>query len=177
MVDNLSLGADGQVNYALSVLRNQTSKGKLVNRVELLPGIGLQIDPALKVSGHFNSPEGWLLEIDATAHGEGNWLGLHLKLPASDLSDVGVFGFVARTAAPEVEAARACMRSGIEGGFVDCFFDKHIFMQSEETCHVDVLQLDRKDTIPTTAPWRELIIFFPPESFRATLIDLRVFLV
>lgn len=178
MTDNLTPGADGQANHTLAVMRSETRDGDLTPDMEFLPGFSLHSDPALDLSGTFRSPKDRILELDAqTGPNPGNWLALHLALPAGDLRHSGVLGFVARLSAPEILVARACLRSGTEDGFVDCFFDKHLLIRPEESSHMDALSVQYRDRVPLEAPWRELILFLPTHSFRMSLIDLRVFLV
>lgn len=178
MVDNIALGADGQANHTLSVLRCGTSEGKLSSDVSFLPGLKLNADPALELSGTYRSPKGKLLEFDAkTGPNPGSWIGLHLNIPAEDLSNAGVLGFAARISAPEILVARVCLRSGAEDGFEDCFFDKHLLLRSEDASHVDALSVHHRDRLPLRAPWRELVVFLPTRSFQLSLIDLRVFIV
>lgn len=178
MTDNLTLNADGQANHTLTVMRNETREGSLTSDIDFLPGLALHADPVLELSGRYRSPEGRILELEAkTGPAPGHWLALHLRVPAQDIRNNGVFGFIARSSAPEILVARACLRSGVEGGFVDCFFDKHILIRPEETLHMDVLSLPYHEQVPTRAPWRELILFLPTQDFKLSLADLRVFLV
>lgn len=178
MVDNIAPGADGQANHTLSVLRGGTFEGPLASDVSFLPGLKLNADPALELSGTYHSPAGRLLEFDAkTGPNPGGWVGLHLDVPAEDLRNAGVIGFAARFAAPEIMVARVCLRSGIENGFEDCFFDKHLLLRSEEASHVDALPVHHREALPERAPWRELVIFLPNRAFQLSLIDLRVFIV
>ena len=174
---SISLGPDGQANHTLSVLRTGTSDGTLGNDIEFVPGFALHADPALGLGGQYRSPAGRLLELDARMSGQGDWIGLHMALPAQDLSEGGVLGFAARTSATETCVLRACLRSGTEAGFQDCFFDKHLLLRPEEASHLDALPVGMRDTLPDTAPWRELILFLPLTDFRIALIDLRVFVV
>lgn len=178
MTDSITPGADGQANHTLAVLREATREGSLASDVDFLPGLALHADPALELSGSFTSPKGRILEFDArTGPNPGNWLGLHLALPASDLRQIGVVGFVARLSAPEIMVMRACLRSGTPDGFVDCFFEKHLMVRPEEASHLDALPVQYRDQIPMQAPWRELIFFLPTHDFRLSLIDLRLFIV
>lgn len=178
MTDNLTPGADGQANHTLSVMRNESREGKLRSDVDFLPGFSLHSDPALELSGKFSSPKGRILELEAhTGAHTGHWLALHLAMPAGDLRNSGVLGFVARVSAPEILVARACLRSGAKDGFVDCFFDKHLLIRPEEASHMDALSVQDRERLPLEAPWRELILFLPNNSFKMSLIDLRVFLV
>lgn len=177
MTDSIALGPDGQLNHALAVLRQETREGELGSDVEFLPGIKWHADSALELKGRYSSPEGRLLDLDSRPTAHGAWNALHLSLPARDLRPYGALGFALRSASPEIQVVRACIRSGIEGGFEDCFFDKHILVRAEESSHVDVLPTHQQPRLPLEAPWRELILFFPKEPFQMSLIDLRVFLV
>jgi hypothetical protein len=178
MTNNIALGADGQANHTLGVLRGGTFQGALATNVSFLPGLKLNADPALEVAGSYRSPAGRLLELDlTTGPGLGGWVGLHLDLPAKDLRQAGVLGFGARFAAPEIMVARVCLRSGTKSGFEDCFFDKHMLLRPEEASHIDALSIHHRADLPVQAPWRELIIFMPTRAFQASLIDLRVFIV
>lgn len=177
MVDSIALGADGQANHTLSLLRASDAQGPLSADTKLVPGLWLNADPALGLGGSFSSPAGRLLEISATTANPGNWIGLHATLPVDDLSGVGVIGFAARIAAPDTHIVRACIRSGTENGFEDCFFDKHLLFRPEEASHLDAIAVGRRLDLPDRAPWRELILFLPTQSFDLSLIDLRVFVV
>jgi len=177
MTNSIALGPDGQVNHTLSVLRNESRKGALAKHVPLLPGVDLHIDPALRIAGRYSSPKGRLLEIDARPTREGSWAAFHVALPVRDLRTYGALGFVLRGTAPDMQVIRACVRSGIKDGFADCFFDKHVLLRSEESSHVDALSVQDRPNLPDISDWRELVLFLPTRAFRASLIDLRVFLV
>lgn len=178
MTDSITPGADGQANHALAILREDNREGPLAPDIDFLPGVSLHADPALGLSGSFASPQGRILDIDAhMSQGHGNWVGLHVALPAQDLGRAGILGFAARVSSPEILVVRACLRSGMADGFVDCFFDKHLMVRPEETSHLDALSVQYRDQIPMQAPWRELILFLPTHDFRLSLIDLRLFIV
>lgn len=177
MTENLALGADGQLNHALALLRERVSDDPLGQDADLVPGMALHADPALRMGGRLRSPEERLLEIEARPEGNGAWFGLHMAFPVGDLSRLGCLGFVCRSAAPEFQVIRCCLRSGTEKGFTDCFFDKHILSRPEESTHMDVLEARERSDLPVTAPWRELILFLPAAPFDWSLTDLRVFAV
>lgn len=177
MTDSIAIGADGQANQTLELLRKEQRTGELAADAGILPGLGFHADPDLNLSGNWSSEQGRLLDIDASIPKLGGWVGLHLSLPLGTTRPHGIIGFAARIQALEIFVARACLRSGREGGFVDCFFDKHLLFTPEEASHVDALQISQRDTIPEEAPWRDLILFLPTESFRLSLIDWRVFVV
>lgn len=177
-LDSLSLASDSQTNQSLSVLRSDTRDGALSNLVRLAPGIELHADPTMGVSGHYRSPPGQILEVEAEAAQPGDWFGLHIKLFQADLTDRAVVGFVARVQAPEVLMMRAALRSATQdGGFQDTLFDKHILLHPEEATHLDAISLPMTPAVPVTADWRELVLFLPPKTMRLSLIDLRVFIV
>ncbi|MDJ0820332.1 MAG: hypothetical protein QNJ09_00810 [Paracoccaceae bacterium] len=177
MTDSIAIGGDGQANQTLTLLRHEQRSGELASDVRFLPGLDLHADPALGLTGHWRTNESEVLSFEATAEGVGGWVGLHLSLPVETMRGRGVVGFAARIRAPEILTTRACLRSGRADGFVDCFFDKHLLFMPEEASHVDALQISQRDTIPEEAPWRELILFLPAESFRLSLLDWRVFVV
>lgn len=177
MTDSIALGPDGQVNHALAVLRAQTSAGVLTPHVKFLPGVSFHADPALEMEGQYRSAEGRILDIEARPTGQGAWCALHLSMPARDLRPYGALGFALRSAAPDTQVLRACLRSGNPGGFVDCFFPKHVLVRPDESSHVDAIAVTGRPDLPIEADWRELILFLPAKAFDLSLIDLRVFLV
>lgn len=178
MVDSVAIGADGQANHTLNVLRSGDNAGALAGDVQFLPGFKLNADPALELSGSYRSPPGRLLEFEAeTVPHPGGWVGLHLDIPVEDLTPLGVIGFAARIAAPDILVARACLRSGTDVGFEDCFFDKHLLFRPEEAVHLDAIPTAQRLHLPAHASWRELVFFLPTQSFALSLIDLRVFAV
>lgn len=177
MTDSITIGADGQANQTLAQLRAEQRTGELAAETALLPGLRFHADPALNLSGRWASEPDKLLDMQVDIPGIGGWVGLHLSLPVASTRGRGIIGFAARIQTPKIFVARACLRSGRENGFVDCFFEKHLLFTPEESSHVDVLQIALRDTIPEDAPWRELILFLPTESFRMSLIDWRIFVV
>lgn len=177
MKDNVFTGPDAQANHILGMLRDGEMSEALTAQTRLLPGLHFHADESLGISGQYHSPAGGMLDLDVRTTGDGAWAALHLALNAPDLSPFGVIGLACRTSAPETRVIRPCLRSGTPDGFEDCFFDKHILSQPEESSHLDALPVHRRDRLPLTSSWRELILFMPTESFRWSLIDLRVFIV
>jgi hypothetical protein len=169
---------DGVTNSLLATMYDEVREGDLSTHVEFLPGLFLHADPAMGLSGRYRSPQGQLLELDAKMATAGKWTGLHLRLPSFDRRQYSAAGFIAKVSAPGPAATVAvCLRSGIENGFVDCFFEKKVSFAPEESSHVDILAFDKQDRIPDEAPWREFILFLPTKDFRLTLSALRVFLI
>ncbi|WP_380996007.1 hypothetical protein [Sedimentitalea sp. HM32M-2] len=160
----------------LNRLRHGRAAGAIADRVDLAPGLALIADPALRATGRWRSPAGRLLELEIETGGRGDWMALHLALATPDLAPAAFFGFACTGLAPQMQLIRACLRSGrADGGFVDCFFDRHILTAPEPAAHVDALHLPTQPEVPEDAPWRELLLFLPPEPVRWHLHDLRVF--
>jgi hypothetical protein len=162
---------------AIAEMRAHLCNGVITDTVQFLPGLALHANPALNVGGVYRSPSGRLLELDVTTSGTGGWIALHASLEILALTDYRYIGLVCLCAAPKEQMIRACLRSGTDEGFVDCFFDKHILAGPEPRNHVDVLHTDTRRTLPEWAPWRELVLFLPTQNFRWDLHDLRPFVV
>ncbi|OED45821.1 hypothetical protein AB838_22130 [Rhodobacteraceae bacterium (ex Bugula neritina AB1)] len=147
-------------------------------RTDLAPGIFLNADPALQMAGRYSSAAGAFLDLHTAPAGQGSWFGLHLALELPPLQDLAYLGFACRTAAPEPQILRACLRSGLEdGGFSDCFFDRHILASERAHSHLDALYLDSQPELPLSAPWRELVLFLPSQGFDLSLMHLHLFAV
>ncbi len=168
---------DASVAPALAAMRGTIYEGKITDTTRFQPGLELHADPALKIGGRVRSPSGRLLELEVTASGTGDWIALHVELTAPDLSEYAFLGFACRHSAPVEQMIRPCLRSGIDGGFVDCFFDKHLLAMPEPLNHVDALHIQTRRAIPETALWRELVLFLPKQDFHWHLHDLRVFVI
>ena len=175
--NSLRTGADGEANSKVGLLRSKRKSGALSEQVVLLPGLVFEADPKLGIGGTYSSPENRLIEIDAKMAAAGDFTVLHINLSAKDISGQGVVGFALQGTAPEYVSIAACLRSGTDDGFVDCFFDKHILLQPDPSVHVDAMSLQHRVGIPTTAPWRQIVFFLPTEDFRLSIHDLRLFLV
>lgn len=159
---------------ALALLRAGPARGDVTHGMSPVPGITLNADPGLQLGGRYRSPAGRLLELEVEASGQGQWLGLHIALAAPDLFAATWLTLTCRSAARGAIMIRPCLRSGQESGFTDCFFDKHILAERRPLSHVDGLHLPTTRAIPEHAPWRELVLFLPRESFAWHLHDLRI---
>lgn len=170
------VAADMFLSPALAQLRHSTGAGEITSQVTFRPGLSLFADPALAVAGHWRSPAGRLLELDIDTAGHGDWIALHVTVNAPDLTRTGFVGFGCSSAGTGMQVIRPCLRSGLaDGGFIDCFFDRHILTRPGPVSHVDALHVPTRRRIPETAPWRELLLFLPTAPLRWHLHDLRVF--
>ncbi|NSY39539.1 hypothetical protein [Leisingera sp. ANG59] len=147
-------------------------------RTDLGPGVFLNADPALQLAGSYSSPAGYFLDLSAAPAGSGSWFGLHVVLQLPPLQGIAYLGFACRLASPEPQTLRASLRSGThDGGFSDCFFDKHILASERAHSHLDALYLDCCPDLPLSAPWRELVLFLPCRDFDLNLMHLHLFAV
>lgn len=115
------------------------------------------------------------LRIQASVDTPGRWMGLHFGLGDVDLSEVALFGVYSHQRATRSCTWRMCVRSGTPDGFVDHFFDKHVVAYNAPATHLDTIELIQQNGLPRRPTWRELVLFFHPESFDATIQDLRLF--
>lgn len=175
MRPELTLSAPPQpVAPALARLRAGQERGEVTHGLSPTPGITLHADPGLHLAGQYRSPAGRLLELDINVAGQGQWLALHVALDAPDLMTADWLTLTCRSAAPAPLLIRPCLRSGRQDGFVDCFFTKHILADRPPLSHVDGMHLPTTRQIPDLAPWRELVLFLPRDSFTWHLHDLRL---
>lgn len=176
MADNLLLGPEAQVNHLTSLLRVTPGTGVLAEGARLAPGAFLSVDPEGQLTGQFKTGAGTVLDLSYEVQKPPRWLALHLELGALPLLDKAVFGIVCKSRAPQAATFRLCLRSAVQGGFVDAFFDKHVVAYADQSTHVDLLRLGARNDVPAEAPWRDLILFFQTRSAQIHLNDLRVFI-
>ncbi len=172
MMDNLDFGITADANHALAVLRGMEISDTLAADQHFAPGIFLSVDPESDTKVRLTSAPGRLCDLDCTTKRPGRWLSLNVELGACDLSRCSVLTLMCKSRAPHTLTFRACLRSGYEGGFVDAFFQKRVIAYGEESVHADVMKPGARDDVPATAPWRELILFFPADLHQITLTDL-----
>lgn len=178
MTDNLDLGPDAQANHALAVLRGLDFEGDLQASQPLVPGIFFtwDSDSDLRVTGR--SQPGRLLDASFTVARPGPWLSLHVSLGPVDLTRAQTIGFICKSSSAYATTFQPCLRSGrAEGGFTDNFFRKRVLTHGQTSLHLDALLLEADPDVPRTAAWRELLLFFRPETSRIDLQDLRLFIV
>lgn len=163
-------------NAPLLALRQQTLAPDTFD-APLPIGLRLHVDPGAVMTGTRAAPRGRLLTLDTTVHNPGTWFALRLTLGTADFSGLAGVGFWLRSAAPKAMVSRACLRSGLaDGSHIDCYYDRYILSQANQTDHHDLIMFDHQPTIPISAAWREFILFLPPtQDLECSLIDLRLF--
>jgi hypothetical protein len=181
MTHNLDLGPEAGLLHALALLRDADLTLPVVPGaapdVAVQPGIFLSLDPEGAVSGSLRSAPGGILALDLAVDRPGRWIALHFALGETDLSGRLVIGFACRTRAPAATPVRVALRSGTEGGFADRFFRKTVVAHAEPSVHVDAIEIAEAPDLPAGRTWRELVLFFRPESQTVDLQDLRLFIV
>lgn len=177
MTHNLDLGPDAGANHLLALLRGLSFSGPVASDSPLLPGLFFSLDPESSTQLRCHSAPGMMVEAEFTVARPGRWMALHINLSEADLRGRQVLGVVCKSHSPAATTFRLCLRSGREGGFTDTFFRKTVVAYAETSTHLDALMLDAEPGLPTEAPWRELVLFFRPETSKITLQDLRIFIV
>lgn len=177
---NLELGPEAGVNSLIAslIVTDLPEIGIQEGGGPVHPGVLLSLDPDSRSQAQITSPAGTFLSLQFETAGEARWIALHIDLCGADLAGRQVLGLVCRSQAPQSTTFRPCLRSGQEGaGFSDVFFPKTAISYAESSLHIDTLLLETRPDLMRPAPWRELVLFFRPESSRIVLQDLRLFLV
>lgn len=178
MNNSIHLGPDANINQMVRLLQAEAPLGPIEVDKPIVPGISFSFDPDAELSGRLKAADGAVLSFAIEEIKNSGWLALHISMGGFDLASYGVIGFVCKTQAPNAIALRACIRSGTEAGFVDCFFDKHLVGYSEPSTHLDAMDVSIQKTLPAQAPWRDFVLFLPPDRpTDLTLLDLRFFIV
>jgi len=175
MVDNTYLGLEASANHSLALLRAATLDVAVATEVALIPGIFLSVDPEAEVRGKLTSTPGELVSVHFEMPRPARWAGLHIQMGTLDFTDRKMLGVVCRAQAPKAVTFRICLRSGQDAGFHDTILRKTVVAYAEPSIHLDVLDLAREPLIPKGSTWRELIVFFQPETMDASLLDFHVF--
>lgn len=178
MTYNLDLGPEAAVNALLAQLRHlDRAAAPLASGEHLLPGLYFATDPEAKTRITLESTRGRLFSAKFQVNGRARWLGLHLKLDGTDLGGRMIIGLCIRSQAPHSNTFRTCLRNGRDDGFDDIFFRKTVVAHAEPSLHLDALLIEDHPRLANPAPWRELVLFFQPESGQVEVQDLRLFVV
>lgn len=177
MMDNLQFGVDAEVNHKFALMRAAVGNGALADGVVPSLGTFFSVDPEADLDGSYSTGNGSVLDLAYTVRRAPRWLALHLPLGGIDLGGASVFGVVCKSSAPRAVTFRVALRSAVHGGAVDAFLPKHVVAYAEESTHADILKVPGREDVPPSAEWRDLILFFSPETSALTLRDFRVFIV
>lgn len=176
MTHSLDLGPEAGVNSTLATLRAlDRAAAPLAPGEPLVPGVFMDFDPEARIEAEVESRPGALLSARFTVEGEARWMALHVQLGEIDLSDRMLLGLACRSTAPASTTFRPCLRTGAAEGFSDLFFRKTAIAYAEPSLHLDALLSESHPDLTLPAPWRELVLFFRPETGAIDLQDLRLF--
>lgn len=181
MTDKMPRGPHVGLDHLLNPLRSAHHApeplfigpdGAAITDQPLPGGVMLRVAPG-RITGHWASPRGRLLELKTTVQSPRPRLGLHLPLTQADFVDTTWLCLALRSSAAGALGFHACLRSGLEGGgFRDDFFPRAILAQPREADHVDMLGMARLPGLPWRAR-RELVLFLPATDGHLALHELR----
>jgi len=171
----LSVGLDDKVNKTLALLRKERKAGSFSQDTQIIPGVKILSDPDDTNDAHYKSPVGRLLEISNQTIRSGKYFAVHIELSPKDISNLSLFGFICKSTAAVQSTMRVCLRSHLQDRVIDSFFDKQVVCIPDESIHMDVIDVTRRNNVPATAKWRELVLLLPNDSFEIAINDLRIF--
>jgi hypothetical protein len=178
MPHNLNLSPDAAVNTTLATLRLLDRPAALLaNNEQLVPGISLEYDTEAELTATIESQPGLLFSAQFSVEGPARWISLHIALDDIDLAGRMIFGLVCRSKASQTTTYSPCLRSGTTDGFSDVFFRKTVIAYAEPSLHLDAIMIEDHIDLNINAPWRDLVLFFRPETGSIDLQDLRVFVI
>lgn len=180
MQDNLLLGPDADVRFALSALRAHEAAGAVsAEKTVILNGITLSYGAGGPLRGNYRSGRDNMLSLNLTCRSRSfpQWQCLTVPLGAMDLAGTAAIGIIARTSAPQSTLSRFTLRSGRDGDFVDQPFGKALASFAAPSTHLDLLEISKAPNLPLQAQWRDLILFFRPGPLEIEILDLRFFAV
>lgn len=180
MQDNLFLGPDADIRFALSALRAHEGSGTITaEKTVILNGITLSYSPNGQLQGKYRSGPDNMLSISMTCRSRSfpQWQCLTIPLGAMDLTGAAAIGIIARTSSPQSTLSRFTLRSGRDGDFVDQGFGKSLVSFAAPSTHLDVIEIAKAPSLPLQAQWRDLILFFRPGPLEIEILDLRFFVV
>lgn len=175
MEHNLDFGSEAQANHSLAVLRAQSFEKAVSGGERFSPGVFVSIDPESDTKVMATSRPGELVDLSFSTRRPGRWLSLNVEMGNCNLTGRDIAGFMAKVQSEATMTFRVCLRSGNEGGFQDAFFGKRVISYAEASTHADLMKLEERDDVPAQAPWRELIMFLPPDVRHISLKDLALF--
>lgn len=177
MTHSLDFGPEAAINTRIAELRGlQRPRKRINNDQPLVPGVFFNSDPGGRVSIEAECLPDNLVRAHIAVDGPAQWVGMHIALGDLNLENRLLLGVAIRSRSPKSTSFRACLRTGQAEGFTDTFFRKTVVTYEEPSLHLDALMVSEHAGIAGPAPWRDLILFFRPETATVNLQDLRVFI-
>ena len=176
MSESLDLGPESGANSRLAVLRQLNRElSPLALGEPLVEGVHFNADPSVKSTIAVASRPGMLMSAKFDIESGAQWLALHISMSDCVLEGKMLLGIAIRSSAAQSLTYRVCLRNGHEGGFDDIFFRKTVIAYAEPGLHLDALSIAEHPVLAASAPWRDAVLFFRPESSKIELQDLRFF--
>lgn len=178
--DNLYLGPDANVRFALNNLRAHEGSGSVSStRTTIMDGITLSHGDGGQLAGKYRCGRDNMLSLNLSCKTRTapHWQCLTVPMGAMNLAGAGVVGIVARSSAPQSTISHFTLRSGRDGDFVDQPFGKSMVSFASPSTHLDAIEIGRMPNLPIEAQWRDLLLFFRPGPLEIEILDLRVFVV
>ena len=163
-------------NSALAALATLVRSGPAPSGERLVPGIWVDLDPSGGAGDVMAKTGGGLLKLTLAPRTAGRWCTLNIDLGNAPPDGAALLGVALRSRAPQSTTARLAVRSFLPGGGMhDSFFGDHLGAVGTESTHCDVLWLAHDPVLQADADWRTLLLFFDPEGFDISLMDMRLF--
>lgn len=163
-------------NSALAALAALDRDGPVPSGERLVPGLWVDLDTSAGTGDVMAGTGGGLLTLALAPRKAGRWCTLNIDLGSAPGEGAALLGVAIRSRAPHSTTARLAVRSFLPGGGMhDSFFGDYLVAFGTESTHCDVLWLARDPVLQAEADWRTLIVFFDPEGFDISLMDMRLF--
>nr|WP_319513662.1 hypothetical protein [uncultured Cohaesibacter sp.] len=179
-MNNLLTGVDAQARSVISALKLFEGTGDINGTdAPVTDGTLISVDPTGKVHGSFIATKDNLIKINMLPTGPDTpkWQALHFQIGNLNIEEEMVLGIVIKSQAPSSITSRICIRSGVDGEFIDTMLPKTLVSYSEPSVHLDLLDLSKTPDFPSAAEWRDLIIFFRPGEVDIEISEIRFFVV
>jgi len=163
-------------NSALAALAALEHNGPVPSGERLVPGLWVDLDTSGGAGDVMAESGGGLLRLTLAPRKAGRWCTLNIDLGNTRRDGAALLGVAIRSRAPRSTTARLAVRSFLPGGGMhDSFFGDHLVAFGTESTHCDVLWLARDPVLQAEADWRTLLVFFDPEGFDISILDMRLF--
>lgn len=163
-------------NSALAALAALEHNGPVPSGERLVPGLWVDLDTSGGAGDVMAESGGGLLRLTLAPRKAGRWCTLNIDLGNTRRDGAALLGVAIRSRAPRSTTARLAVRSFLPGGGMhDSFFGDHLVAFGTESTHCDVLWLAHEPVLRAEADWRTLLLFFDPEGFDISILDMRLF--
>lgn len=163
--------------FTLAALRALDFTGPAVSGQHLVQGVFFAYETTGADVLQIDSRPGSLVGFRIGDTPPGRWLTLHFVIGIADYTACQMIGFACRARADSPATIRVCLRSGVEAGHRDVVIGKPVVTGPQGSLHFETLKFDDSPTLPLTAPWREVVLFFQTDTPAITLQDFRLIVI